>query len=224
MAVVRVFHKYRGLSDFTLESLTATARGLLPRLAERQPRYKVSELPTERTIRFYISRGLVDKPIGRKGTSALYGYRHLLQILTIKYLQSEYLPLHKIHSLIQGRSNRNLELFLPEGATAVAPEFHYLDLGRKFRPPHEPRLTTGGDERTRALQPLHPAVTQNDHAPTADRGGHQSTDASERWHRLLIAPGMELHLRHDIRTPRDSTELERWREEFFRTLEKLRRG
>ncbi len=42
--------------------------------------------PTERAIRFYISRGCVDKPAGR-GATASYGYRHLLQVLFVRASQ-----------------------------------------------------------------------------------------------------------------------------------------
>ena len=44
--------------------------------------------PTERTIRFYVARGLVSAPEGR-GTAATYGYRHLLQVLAVKLRQME---------------------------------------------------------------------------------------------------------------------------------------
>ncbi len=44
--------------------------------------------PTERTIRFYVTRGLVQSPDG-KGTAAVYGYRHFLQVLAIKLRQME---------------------------------------------------------------------------------------------------------------------------------------
>ena len=44
--------------------------------------------PSERTIRFYVGRGLVSPPDGR-GTAAVYSYRHLLQVLAIKLRQME---------------------------------------------------------------------------------------------------------------------------------------
>ena len=44
--------------------------------------------PSERTIRFYVARGLVSPPDGR-GTAAVYSYRHLLQVLAIKLRQME---------------------------------------------------------------------------------------------------------------------------------------
>ena len=121
MSPVKLFHKYRGMSDFTLGSLLAAARDILPDLVGRQTRYKVTEMPTERTIRYYLSHRLLDRPLGRKGTSSTFGYRHLLQVLAIKYLQSQYLPLKKIESVMEGLSNRELEQLLPEGQAGTAP-------------------------------------------------------------------------------------------------------
>ena len=114
MSPVRLFHKYRGLRNLTLASLLAAVAELLPKLVGRQVRYRVTEFPTERTLRYYIAQGLVDSPSGKKGTSSLYGYRHLLQVLAVKYLQSQYLPLKKIKTLLRGRSNRELERLLPD--------------------------------------------------------------------------------------------------------------
>jgi len=44
--------------------------------------------PSARSIRFYVSSGLMDHPEGL-GTAATYGYRHLLQLLSIKIRQRE---------------------------------------------------------------------------------------------------------------------------------------
>ncbi len=121
MSPVKLFHKYRGLSDFTLRSLLAAAGEILPDLVGRQTRYKVTEMPTERTIRYYLSHRLLDRPLGKKGTSSIFGYRHLLQVLAIKYLQSQYLPLKKIGSVMGGLSNRELEQLLPEGQAGRLP-------------------------------------------------------------------------------------------------------
>src|SRR5215212_10148838 len=44
--------------------------------------------PSARSVRFYVSSGLLDRPEGT-GTSATYNYRHLLQLLAIKIRQRE---------------------------------------------------------------------------------------------------------------------------------------
>jgi DNA-binding transcriptional MerR regulator len=134
MSPVKLFHKYRGLSDFTLRSLLAAAGEILPDLVGRQTRYKVTEMPTERTIRYYLSHRLLDRPLGRRGNSSIFGYRHLLQVLVIKYLQSQYLPLKKIGAVMGGLSNRELEQLLPEGQAGRLPQ----------KPPSSGRVTSDG--------------------------------------------------------------------------------
>ena len=44
--------------------------------------------PSARSVRFYVSHGLLDRPEGA-GTAATYGYRHFLQLLAIKIRQRE---------------------------------------------------------------------------------------------------------------------------------------
>jgi hypothetical protein len=44
--------------------------------------------PSARSVRFYVSSGLLDRPEGT-GTAATYNYRHLLQLLAIKIRQRE---------------------------------------------------------------------------------------------------------------------------------------
>ncbi len=72
------------------------------------PGGRVSQVPSARTIRYYTSLGLVDRPLGYSGGNAQYGPRHLLQLLAIKVLQSEYLPLPEIHKHLYGRSEEEL--------------------------------------------------------------------------------------------------------------------
>ena len=43
---------------------------------------------SDRAIRFYVTRGLLNTPDGR-GPAATYSYRHLLQLLSIKLRQME---------------------------------------------------------------------------------------------------------------------------------------
>ncbi len=72
------------------------------------PGGRVSQVPSARTIRYYTSLGLVDRPLGYDGGVAQYGHRHLMQLLAIKVLQAEYLPLPEIHKHLHGRSSEEL--------------------------------------------------------------------------------------------------------------------
>jgi len=192
MSPVRLFHKYRGLRNLTLAALLETVVDLLPKLVKRQVRYRVTDLPTERTLRYYITQGLVDPPSGKKGTSSLYGYRHLLQVLAVKYLQSQYLPLKKIRTLLKGRSNRELERLLPDSRTHRASLDTVLKDGDG--------AGSAGESRASARRP--------------SAGG-------ERWRRVKVRAGLEIHFREDIAAPRDPEELRKWQEDLLRPLERL---
>lgn len=52
-----------------------------------QPNGQVSDIPNRRSIRYYTTLGLIDRPAAMRGRTALYGRRHLLQIVAIKRLQ-----------------------------------------------------------------------------------------------------------------------------------------
>jgi DNA-binding transcriptional MerR regulator len=49
---------------------------------------QVRAIPDERTIRYYGTIGLLDRPVAMRGRTALYGRRHLAQVVAIKRLQS----------------------------------------------------------------------------------------------------------------------------------------
>lgn len=49
---------------------------------------QVRAVPDERTVRYYGTIGLLDPPVAMRGRTALYGPRHLAQIVAIKRMQS----------------------------------------------------------------------------------------------------------------------------------------
>jgi DNA-binding transcriptional MerR regulator len=73
---------------WTLEELRRQARRAVADLG----RQAASHL-TDRTIRYYTTLGLVDRPLGVRGRTVLYGPRHLLQVLAIRRLQEQGLTL-----------------------------------------------------------------------------------------------------------------------------------
>jgi hypothetical protein len=52
------------------------------------PNGRVRDVPDRRAIRWYTSIGLVDRPLGMRGRTALYGPRHLQQLVAIKRRQA----------------------------------------------------------------------------------------------------------------------------------------
>ena len=79
---------YTALAPWGLRDLAALAGGVLEASGVIPLSAAAKTRPTERTIRFYVARGLVSPPEGR-GTAAMYGYKHLLQVLAIKLRQME---------------------------------------------------------------------------------------------------------------------------------------
>jgi DNA-binding transcriptional MerR regulator len=49
---------------------------------------RVRDVPDRRAIRWYTTIGLVDRPLGMRGRTALYGPRHLRQLVAIKRRQA----------------------------------------------------------------------------------------------------------------------------------------
>ncbi len=72
---------------------------------------RVRELPDIRTVRYYTTLGLIDKPEGRFWKNALYCRRHLLQLVAIKRLQVQGLTLEEIQQELVGKPNSVLERF-----------------------------------------------------------------------------------------------------------------
>jgi DNA-binding transcriptional MerR regulator len=85
---LQVLREYRGLAPWNLRDLSAVVGGVLEASAVTPINAAARATPSERTIRFYVARGLVSPPEGR-GTAATYSYRHFLQLLCIKLRQME---------------------------------------------------------------------------------------------------------------------------------------
>ncbi|MBA3855604.1 MAG: hypothetical protein C0507_01725 [Cyanobacteria bacterium PR.3.49] len=100
----------QGHDAFTLDELLAEVGQLVTSLGLLgvQKDNRVSDLPDVRTVRYYTSLGLVDRPqiVGRQG---IYGRRHILQLLAIKALQTLSLPLQEIQAKLYGLSDLELE-------------------------------------------------------------------------------------------------------------------
>jgi len=84
------------------------------------PSGRVRAVPDRRAIRWYTTIGLIDRPVAHRGRTALYGPRHLLQLVAVKRLQARGLPLVAIQQELAGATDSQLARVarLPEG---VAP-------------------------------------------------------------------------------------------------------
>jgi DNA-binding transcriptional MerR regulator len=82
-----------------------TLSGLVAEVARRiaalpAPRNgQVRAIPDERTVRYYGTIGLIDRPAAMRGRTALYGKKHVAQVVAIKRLQTMGRSLSEIQQL-----------------------------------------------------------------------------------------------------------------------------
>ena len=104
-------------APWNARGLAAHATALVDSAGFRPTNTSARAAPSARAIRFYVAQRLLERPEGA-GTTATYGYRHLLQLLAIKIRQREGQTLEVIKKELAGVSGEQLERRV---ATALAP-------------------------------------------------------------------------------------------------------
>jgi DNA-binding transcriptional MerR regulator len=189
--------KYVGLPEFA-----RVGGQILAELQLEQQRGTVTSVPDERTIRYYLAEGLIQTPEEKQGTASVFSYLHLLQLLTVKKLQAEHLPIRKIRELVAGKSEQELETLIgargPSGKKTEAKRYLESLLASGPAPPQ--RETSA---------PLAP--------PSQDfaAGLHS-------WQRVEIEPGLELHVRSDYSPPATTGKTRSLLERAIHRLRRLR--
>lgn len=200
---------------------------------------RLGEEITPRTVRLYATQGLIDRP-GKEGRSAVYGPRHLLQLLLIRSLARRGLSLSAIAPLCVlpdaelEQQLAQLDASTPEaGPTPLMsqsnPAMAYLeDLRRDSSGPViRSQLATNlsldlsealsqdlGDDSDPQDPPSPPSRSPS-------RSG-SSRDAASRWHRFSLAPGVELHISESVSIPPPGSRRLSWLQRLAdRLLEQL---
>jgi DNA-binding transcriptional MerR regulator len=93
---------------WTLDELTERVGAALSVGYHGQPSGRVRDLPDRRAIRWYTTIGLVDRPAAIHGRTAMYGPRHLLQLVAIKRLQAQGRSLVAIQAELAGATDAQL--------------------------------------------------------------------------------------------------------------------
>jgi DNA-binding transcriptional MerR regulator len=108
----------------TLDELTGLVESALAVDYPGAPTGRVRDVPDQRAIRWYVTRGLVDRPVASRGRVALYGRRHLLQLVAIKRRQAEGRSLADIQAELAGATDDTLAAVarLTAGATTSGTE------------------------------------------------------------------------------------------------------
>lgn len=180
-----------------------------------QARGTVTEVPDERTIRYYLAEGLLSPAEEKQGTASVFNHRHLLQLLVVKKLQSEHLPIRKIRELVAGRTERELERLLgAEGGAAVKNEaLSYLEKLLTTSPPvpQRPPSTPALPRSSVAAAPTHSTLIASP--------GSSISGGSGTWSRIEIEPGLELHIHDQYQPPREARGLRKLTQKLLGVIE-----
>jgi DNA-binding transcriptional MerR regulator len=94
---------------WTLDELLDRVRAALAQAEyPGAPNGRVRDLPDRRAVRWYATTGLVDRPVAMRGRNALYGPRHLLQLVAVKRRQAEGRSLAQIQAELAGATDATL--------------------------------------------------------------------------------------------------------------------
>ncbi len=170
---MQVLREYRNLAPWNLRDLAVLVGAVLDASAVTPINAAARAQPSQRTVRFYVTRGLVSPPEGR-GTAATYSYRHFLQLLWIKLRQMEGGTLAAITKEMQDQTGDVLERRCAGALGTSLPGPDRLPLGGR-----------GGLPRGRSGRALNAWLTR-DAAPDAP--------PAATWRRVPVARGVELHI------------------------------
>lgn len=161
-------------ATWTLDELGARVKDALATGYVAPGSARVRAVPDARTIRYYTTLGLIDRP-ALQGRTALYGERHLLQLVAIKRLQADGLTLTQVQERLGGLPEHELRALarVPAGQAPAAPA----------APAPAARRDFWREVPEAAPEPLAPALA-------ADQAGA----AARRLWALELGPGVTLVL------------------------------
>lgn len=148
---------------------------------------QVRAVPDERTIRYYTTLGLLDRPTLR-GRTALYGRRHLAQLVAIKRLQAE------------GRALAEIQRVLPTLDDAALAKLSGVGLGASRRRAGRRDFWRGAGTVVAAAPP---DAREPDGETTTDAPSDERTPSLASLLELTLAPGVRLTL-HAARPASDA--------------------
>lgn len=185
--------------SLTMRELVAEVAEQLARVGAPQDNGRVRAVPDERSIRYYTTIGLLDKPTLR-GRTALYGRRHVAQIVAIKRLQSA------------GRSLEEIQELLPVLDDEALARVSGISASRAARPRARAGFWKASPSRS-------PEVGPN---AAESRTPPAKALKNDLVRRVELAPGVQLSFSGDRElSPRELTELTRAAEPLISFLTTL---
>ncbi|MFC4056041.1 MerR family transcriptional regulator [Actinomadura syzygii] len=170
---------------WTITELAESAAAALAADGSAQVSGRVRDVPNERLIRWYTTIGLVDPPFGRRGRTALYGPRHLLQLVAVKRRQAAGRSIAEIQLELAAATDATLEriagLAPAEGRPDALPPNSELPDGQRERATHTdtpaPPLSDGSEPPPDDPANIPPT---DSHAPETPVPTHPTASAASR--------------------------------------------
>lgn len=188
--------------------LAAAAAKILVASNTVQERETVTSLPDERTVRYYITEGLISSAEEKQGTSSVFGYLQLLQLLAIKKLQVEHLSIRQIRQIVLGKNAAELENLLEDEKEAESKNDAQKFLESLLSKPQPPQSA------------MPPSLPMNKTQSVARFASKQSSE----WKRFELAPDLELHIGENFDTPDSAGETGKLLQKFQQIVESFRKG
>src|SRR5205809_6500019 len=170
---LHILRAARHLAPWNLRGLSVLVGAVLDASSIAPINAAARASPSERTIRFYVTKGLVSPPEGR-GTAATYSYRHFLQLLWIKLRQMEGATLATITKDMQDQTGDVLERRAAQTLGASLP-----------LPDRLPLRTKGAAPRGKSGRALTAWIA---------RDAEREPDVPSSWRRIPVGRGIELHV------------------------------
>jgi DNA-binding transcriptional MerR regulator len=179
------------MSDKTIDSDTVTVYNI--NMQENEYGLTIEELAERvevpvRTIRFYISEGLLQGP-GTRGKAALYSDEHLLRLRLIRRLSEQRVPVAEMRDLLSRLSLDEVRALLSEE------EQRATELERAAQVPSPKEYLSALLNRAQAARQL-PSTEKSlsAHAKSAPSTPYLE-QSKEIWQRWELAPGVELFIK-----------------------------
>ena len=153
---------------------------------------------TPRTIRYYVSQGLLPAP-EFAGPGTRYDDRHLALIRAIKRMQAEHLPLANIRDRLRSLSEEEIEQIAsartaPPAAKGDALSYIRGVLGQPTIPPPTPAPAHAAALVAPAPRPSAAPAAAASPSPAAPPAPAERS----QWERIVLEPDIELHIRRPL--------------------------
>lgn len=150
-------------------------------------KYRIGELAqkagvTNRTVHYYVGRGLLPPPDGA-GVGTTYREEHLLRLRLIKKLQEQYLPLEKIKEIISAMNVEEVEQALEDKGLPESAGTQGIALDANV---FKKTMHSETEGRTGVSYPLFSAVDDY------ESGGDEAREVI--YVRAELGAGIELHV------------------------------